>query len=354
MLEHTLHTALAEQRIVGAISLVWKNGTPIYEAAVGLADREEAIPMAIDTPHRLASLTKPVVATAVMALIDRGRLALDTTIDRYVDLPPLTIHQLLTHTGGLSYRFMEAPGGPYHQANVSDGLDQPGLSAAENLSRLATVPLVSPPGTAWNYSLSFDVLGAVIEKIHDAPLGDAIRDLVTGPLGIDLSFAPRPGMATPYYNAPGAPLKMFDGVEVSAFPPLVVRFAPSRIFDPGSYPSGGAGMTGTARAYAMFLEALRTRRIPVRRALVDQMFRDQIPGIEAPALHGYGNGYGFAVRRETTDSPLRAGAVRWGGAYGHSWFISGDLVSVLLTNTAFEGMSGRLRDEVERDVHRAQ
>lgn len=353
MLEQTLHTAIAEQRTVGAIAVVWRDGRPVYEGALGLADREARVAMTVDTPHRLASLTKPVVAVATLALVDRGALALDATLDRFLPaFPPLTIHQLLTHTSGLGYRFMEPPGGPYHAAGVSDGLDQPGLSLAENLRRLAAVPLGFAPGTAWGYSLSYDVLGAVIERLCDAPLDRAVAELVTGPLGVDLAFAPRPGLATPYYNAPGGPVRMTDGVEVPTFPPLACTFAPSRIHDPRSYPSGGAGMTGTARAFATFLEALRTRRVPtVRAALLDQMMRDQIPALDAPALQGFGYGYGVAVRRPTTPTPLRPGAIRWGGAYGHSWFVSGDLVSVLLTGTAFEGMSGALRDEVARAVH---
>ncbi|HEY0250569.1 MAG TPA: serine hydrolase domain-containing protein [Kofleriaceae bacterium] len=358
MLDHTLSVAVAENRIVGAISVVMRAGRIVYETAVGLADREDRRPMQVTTPHRLASLTKPVTALATLALIDRGVLALEDRVDRFLEFrprfgdatPPITIYQLLTHTSGLSYRFMEAPGGPYHQAGVSDGLAEPGLALAENLRRLASVPLIAAPGTAWNYSLSFDVLGAIIEKLVDAPLDRALARLITGPLDLDLSFAPREGFATPYFNAPGEPQRMFDGVEVPSMPPNSCTFAPSRVYDAASYPSGGAGMTGTAREYARFLEALRTRKVPVRAELVDQMFRDQIPELEPVALYGFGNGYGFAIRRPSTPSPLLPGAVRWGGAYGHAWFISGDTVSVLLTNTAFEGMSGQLRTDVEREV----
>ncbi|MFT3696886.1 MAG: hypothetical protein QM831_27340 [Kofleriaceae bacterium] len=95
---------------------------------------------------------------------------------------------------------------------------------------------------------------------------------------------------------------------------------------------------------------MRTRRFQFGAELVEQMFRDQIPGIESPILNGFGSGYGFAVKRPNADSPLRPGAARWGGAYGHSWFISGDVVSVLLTGTSFDGMTGQLRNDVERMI----
>lgn len=348
MLEQALTSAIADHRAVGAISVVMHQGRVIHERALGFADLETGREMTVTTPHRLASFTKPVTALATLALVDRGKLSLDDRAARWVELDPrITIHQLLTHTAGLGYSFTEGPDGPYHRARVSNGLDQPGLSVEENLRRLASVPLIAEPGTAWNYSMAFDVLGAIIEKLVDAPFDRAIAKLVTEPLGLDLSFGPPDGLATPYWVRDGQPVKMTDGVDVPAFPPNACTFAPSRVYDPRSYPSGGAGINGTAREFARFLEALRTRITPVRAELVDQMFRDQIPSLGSPMLAGFGATYGAAILREGTPSPLERGAIRWGGAYGHAWFISGETVSVLLTGTAFDGMNGKLRDEVE-------
>ena len=97
--------------------------------------------------------------------------------------------------------------------------------------------------------------------------------------------------------------------------------------------------------------ALRTRTIPT-----DAMTRDQIPSLTSPLLgDGWGYGYGVAVLRDpaAAHSPMRRGGVRWGGAYGHSWSLdpATETTAVLLTNTAFEGMSGALRDDIERVVH---
>jgi CubicO group peptidase (beta-lactamase class C family) len=333
----------------------------VYQRAVGLADREAGIAMTEATPHRLASLTKPITAVATLALIERGTLGLDQPVTRWLPelrprladgaTPPITIRQLLTHTSGLGYTFMELPGGPYHRAHVSDGLDQPGLSLEENLRRLASVPLRCVPGTAWNYSLSYDVLGAILERADDAPLSAVFERHVTGPLGLgELSFTPRGPLAVPY--ADGAPPRLIRaGEPVPFLPRLAVSFDPARALDPASYPSGGAGLTGTAGDFVRFLDALRTRAIPtVSRAMIDAMLRDQIAPLTSPLLGDHGYGFGASVLRHGESSPLRSGAVRWGGAYGHSWFIDGDISCVLLTNTAFEGMTGRLRDEVQRAV----
>jgi len=363
-IDQVLETAVAQQRIVGAVAAVHRRGELIYHRAVGLADRETGREMTLATPHRLASLTKPITTVAALALLDRGVLALDQSVTRWLpEFQPrfagaaakITIRHLLTHTSGLGYSFLEATDGPLHRARVSDGLDQPGLSLAENLGRLSSVPLQCAPGSAFNYSLSTDVLGAVVERAADAPLPDAISRHVTGVLDLPaLSFAPRAGLATPYSDGP-PPKRIEDGVPVP-FPPFAVSFAPSRALDPSSYPSGGAGMLGTAADFARFLEAVRTREVPgIAPALLAEMTRDQIAPLTSELLGpGFGYGFGAAVVREpiAAGTALSTGAVRWGGAYGACWFIdfAAQTSSVVLTNTAFEGMTGALRGEIERAV----
>jgi CubicO group peptidase (beta-lactamase class C family) len=134
-----------------------------------------------------------------------------------------------------------------------------------------------------------------------------------------------------------------------------VTFAPSRALDPSSYPSGGAGLVGTAKDFLRFLEAVRARHPFVSARWLDEMTRDQIAPITSPILgDGWGYGFGAAVLRNPKQavSPLNAGSVRWGGAYGHTWFIDPEagISTVVLTNTTFEGMIGALRDEITKAV----
>jgi CubicO group peptidase (beta-lactamase class C family) len=368
-----LEAAVSSQRVVGAVAIVAQHGEVVYRRAVGAADREAGRAMTETTPFRIASLTKTLTTVATLALVERGVLAFDQPVTRWLpefrptyagQAPEITLHHLLSHTSGLTYGFLELPDGPYHRARVSDGLDQPGLAIADNLRRLASVPLVAAPGARFQYSLSTDVLGAVLERAADAALPTVIARHVTEPLGLDgFAFTASPAVAAQLSAAyadgvDGAPPSVIRaGVPVPFFPPLAVSFAPERALDPASYPSGGAGLIGTAAPYLALLEAIRTRRVPgVAPALIDRMLTDHVPGAEIEMLGpGWGYGYSVSVLRDpaAANSPLARGAVRWGGAYGQSWFIDAarETSAVLLTNTAFDGMTGATRDAFQLAVH---
>lgn len=359
-----LDEAVRARRIVGGVVVAARDGAVVVRHAAGLADREAGTPMRLDTPFRLASLTKPVVSVVALHLLAQGALSLDDAVALHLpgfaprlDGQPvtLTVRHLLTHTSGLGYAFLEPPDGPYHRACVSDGLDQPGLSLDENLRRLASLPLHFRPGDAFLYSLSTDVLGAVLERVAGEPLPALVERLVTRPLGLaSIAFTPRDAaaLATPYADGVPAPVRMTDGSYVP-FAGAGAVFAPSRALDPRSYPSGGAGLVGNASDFLVFLEALRTRSRLAPPAWIDRMLSDQIANIQSPILgDGWGYGWGVGVLRDPVAalSPMHAGSVRWGGAYGHSWWIdpTARLSVVMLTNTTFEGMAGPTRTAMEQ------
>ncbi len=358
-LDAVIDGALAAERIVGTVVLASVDGKIVYRRAAGLADREAGVPMEEDATFRLASVSKLFVATAAMVLIDSGRMALD---DRVEDLWPtftprlsdgrpasITIRQLLTHTSGLSYGFLESQDGPYHRANVSDGMDRSGFTLKDNLDRLAGVPLLFEPGTAWNYSLSIDVLGALIEKVTSLGLDDAMRTLVTEPLGLaETGFSARnPSfLATAYADGSRRPRRMNDDDLLPTMPGFAgVAMSPARAFDGSAFPSGGAGMIGTAGETLRLLEVLRLGGAPIlSRECVDAMGSNQIGTIPVTGWPCWGHGLGFSVLVEpkAAGTPESEGTWRWGGAYGHSWFVDPveKLTIVAFTNTAFEGMSG--------------
>jgi CubicO group peptidase (beta-lactamase class C family) len=365
--EAALDAAIREKRIVGGVLRVARDGVLVAHHAVGFADRESGRAMTESTPFRLASITKPIVTVTALDLIGRGVLSFDDLVSTWLpdftptfegEPAPITIRHLLTHTSGLGYAFLEQPDGPYHRAKVSDGLDAPGLSLEENLRRLATVPLAFRPGSAFLYSLSIDVLGAIVERATKSSLPEEVARVVTNPLAMNATgFRPRhpEQLATAYADGAPEPIRMMDGIYVP-FGGAGATFAPSRALDPRSYPSGGAGMIGTAEDIHTFLEALRTRHAFAPKALVDAMFRDQIAPIESPILHdGWGFSYGAAILRDPKRAgvPMNAGTIRWGGAYGHRWWIdpSARLSVVLLTNTAFEGMAGEITVDVMNAVY---
>ncbi len=288
---------------------------------------------------RLASVSKPVVSTAALVLVAQGRLDLEGDIARWLPefQPPMpdgtpariTTRQLLNHTAGLGYRFFEADAdGPYARAGVSDGMDASGIGLAENPRRIASVPLRNAPGTSWGYSLAADVPGALIECIHGTPLDQAVHRLMSGPLGMrDTGFVARDPqrVATAYVNAAPRPRRLSEGETALPFEGAVgIAYSPSRIFDAQAFPSGGAGMAGTAGDLLRLLETLRQGGGTLLPGdLVEEMGRDQTGGPDLPDAPGFGFGLGFLMLRDPRRAalPETTGTWRWGGAYGHAWFV---------------------------------
>ena len=370
-LDAVLDRTLADVRVVGAVVLVARDGELRYARAAGLADREAGTPMREDTLFRLASVSKPIVTAAAMRLVAAGRIELDEPIAHWLpafrptlrDGTPtdITLRHLLSHTAGLGYRFLEADAdGPYARAGVSDGMDRADLSLAENVRRIAGVPLRFAPGTSWDYSLAIDVVGALIEAVDGRPLGEAVAALVTTPLGMtDTAFFSHDAarFATPYVSTPVAPRRMADDDLAPVYDGTVgIRFAPARAFDAAAWPSGGAGMVGTARDCMTLLDTLRTGRDGwLERRWIDEMSRVQPGANDLPDAPGFGFGLGFSVLRDpaAARSPESVGTWRWGGAYGHAWFVdrAAGLTVVALTNTLYEGMHGRVVTDVRDAVY---
>lgn len=240
---------------------------------------------------------------------------------------------------------------------MSDGLDQPGLSMADNLARIASVPLSYAPGTRWGYSVAMDVLGEIMARVAGVPLPDLVDRLVAEPLGMgDSAFAVRDDrrLVTPYADGPAGPVRMGEH-HLVPFGDGLISFAPARAFNAASFPSGGTGMNGTAGDVLKFLEAMRQGGRPiVRPETARAMTADAITGIET-TRPGWGWGLGFAVLRDpaAAQTPQAVGTWRWGGVYGHSWFVdpSAELTVVALTNTAIAGMTGAFPDAVRDAIY---
>jgi len=365
-----INSALMDKRLVGSVVLIARDGELVYARAAGLADRENGLAMQEDAIFRLASVTKPIVTIAAMRLVEQGRIGLDDPITKWLpDFRPrlpdggeatILIRHLLTHTSGLGYTFAEEQNGPYHRAGVSDGLDIPGRSIADNLERLASAPLLFAPGENWQYSLAMDVLGGIIEKETGGVLGDAVAELVMKPLGLsDTAFSVRDRnrLAANYVNGTPEPQRMEDGTLVPILDG-VIRFAPDRIFDPASYHSGGAGMAGTAGDVLAILESIRKGGAPLLSAdTVKTMMTDQAGGHMQAQQAGFGFGYGWSIVTDPVAGqvPFSAGTIKWGGVYGHSWFVDVEkgLTVVALTNTALEGMWGQFTTDLAKAIYAA-
>jgi CubicO group peptidase (beta-lactamase class C family) len=358
-IDAVMDAAIANQSIVGAELAVARHGDIVYRRSAGWFDREAGVPMIDNAIYRLASVTKPIVAAAALAMVDKGLIALDDRVSKHLPWfaprlkngreASITIHHLLTHTAGLAYSYAQDP-------EISTGLGPTNRSLEENFSRVARHPLDYEPGTAWQYSVAIDVLGAVLAQVHGGSLGDAVHAYITGPLGMNETgffVADEIRLAKPYADGqPPTPMSDPNPVQGDNGP---VVFSPSRIFSKTAFQSGGAGMAGTPADVLRFLEAMRNfGGGVVNRETVALGFSNQIgdvPRADAGQRFGY---FGAIIDDpDAAGSPAAKGTINWGGVYGHSWLIdpANGLVVVSMSNTALEGCTGRYPKDIIHAVY---
>ena len=340
----------------GAVALVLRDGRPIYQKAVGWADKESKRQMRMDTLFRIASQTKAITSVAALSLVEEGKLSLSDQVGKYIPSfvktmvavregsetklvsakRPITIRDLLTHTAGISYGT---------ETHIADEYAAKGLgpsagagwyfadkaeTTCDAIERLGTLPFVSQPGEAWVYGYNTDVLGCVIERVAGQSLDRVIATRVTEPLGMtDTHFFVSPDqrdrLAAVY--ASGA-----DGRAIRA--PEGGRGQGSYVDGPRRAFSGGAGLVSTARDYGRFLEMIRGGgaldgvRILSPRS-VAMMSTNQVGSLHSPSGLGFGLGF------ETTDryganGMDDVGSYGWAGAYGTIYRINPEQKLVIM------------------------
>lgn len=357
---------VSSERIVGLAAIVARDDDVIYHRNAGHADRETGRPVTDDTIFRLASMTKAMTSATALALVEEGRLSLDDSVARWLPyftpalpdgrVPEITVRQLMTHTSGLSYPFFEPDADPAIFENVPSGLERSEGTLEDAMRAIAAMPLFYEPGTEWRYSVSIDVLGAVIEAASGMTLPEAIDRYVTGPLEMtETAFvAVDPArLATAYRDGSDRAELLEEGGMI----PIGVGVSPARALDPAAWPAGGAGMTGTARDYLRFLEAIRQGGEPILSAeSVHLLTTHQIGELRALSEGpGWGHGLGAAVLvdPEAAGSPQNAGTWQWGGVLGTHWFVdpAENLTVLVMTNTSVAGVIGEFPIEIRDAVY---
>lgn len=359
-IDAVIDRALKEEKIVGATMIVAQNGKIVYRRTAGFNDREAKKPLRQTDVFRLASMTKLIVSVTALALIDEGKLNLEDSVTKYLPEfrpkltdgrePLITIRHLLTHTAGLHTVDQEQPDGAYHRLKVSDGMNNIDITLEENLRRIAAAPLLFKPGTACNYSLATDVLGAVVAKAGGASLPEVVKQKVTVPLKMKDTafFAHNPArLVTPYGDSNPHPVRMTEPFALP-FGSSQIVYSPRRATDPTAFPSGGAGMVGTIDDYFRLLEVLRTDGAPILKPetarLIDENAIGDIPVNTVPNPEAWGWSLGASLLKDplAANTPQSAGTWAWGGIYGHSYFVDPQekLTVICLTNTAVAGMTG--------------
>ncbi len=346
-LSDRIEEGVKNNELPGAVVLIARNGKLVMFDSFGFRDKDAKAPMTNDTIFRIASMTKPIVSVAAIMLMEEGKLTLQDPVSRYIpafadtkvavekknddgtveyvqapQTRPMTVQDLLRHTSGLTYG---AAGANQLKRSYADikAMD-PNQTNEEMADKLAKLSLIYQPGTTWEYSMSTDVLGRVVEVASGMPLDKFIEERITKPLKMgDTAFEVGPDKA-----ARGAkPMKEGPKNEVPTIPDITLK---------AKWRSGGGGMVSTAADYARFLQMFANGgqldgvRL-ISRKSIDLMTADALPpdikmgadmwrfeALEPSARMGQGFGLGFAVRTDQGRNPLPGtpGDYYWGGAWG--------------------------------------
>ncbi|MFD3190837.1 serine hydrolase domain-containing protein [Sedimentitalea sp. HM32M-2] len=341
---------VAQRKFPGASILIARDGHEVYFNATGQRDVEAGLRFERDTVARIYSMTKPVTSIAAMMLVERGLFHLDAPVSEFLpvfsDMTALcadatridqvepcatpTIHQLMTHTSGLSYPFN--PGllpAEMDRLDLIFGPDQ-GL-LADRVDQVAGLPLAFQPGRRWEYSVGIDILGRVIEVVSGQSLADFLHQNILDPLGMhQTGFRVPPGtgdrFATLYTPLEGGAMAL------QAAKPGVQTLRPTdraggSAFESATLFSGGGGLVGTIDDYMAFAEMMRLRgKCDAGQLLgprtVDFMMRNHLRGeIAAMGPQSFAEqpmeGMGFGLGGAVVLDPARA---RWPGSVGdYSW-----------------------------------
>jgi CubicO group peptidase (beta-lactamase class C family) len=380
-IDQLLDKYVAEEKIAGIVALVLRNGKPVYEHAVGFADKESGRKMSMDTIFRIASQSKALTSAAILQLAEQGKLAISDPVSKFiptfektsvstrsengvgVTVQPakrqITIRDLLTHTSGMSYgtdpevaALYEAKGlGPaagwgWYTADK----DEPICASME---RLGTLPFMAQPGEKYVYGYNTDVLGCIVERASGVPLDEYLRTRITGPLGMKDTYfylpkEQRERLATVYASSP-------DGKFVRA--PEGAKGQGHYVDGPRKSFSGGAGLVSTARDYATFLDAIRNGGALGKVRILSPRAAALMSTNQVGTLHntnGLGFGYGFQTTDRFGAQGLEGvGGFGWGGAYGSQYRVDPQSGLVLVIMIQLLPNSTDLRDKWATAIYQA-
>jgi CubicO group peptidase (beta-lactamase class C family) len=318
-----------EGKIAGASLLVYKDGAVVQREYIGYSDIENQVPFEDNTIFRIYSMTKPVTAAALMTLYDDGKFKLDDKVSDYIpefefmmvyspqsslhylEFPAeqVTIRHLLTHTSGIPYgwdpdSFVDS----LYRVNRVSGWDG---TIGEKVKMITEMPLKNAPGTKWEYGLSIDVAGYLIEVLSGLPLDEFFRTRIFEPLGMDDTgfFVPEEKharLSSLYYRSR-------DGLTKAEYPDGDSFKAPATLF------SGGGGLVSTVPDYLKFCEMLLNGGILNGKRILEESTVKMIMSDQLPEGVTYGDGMGFglagAVDPET-------GEYSWMGAATTNFWIN--------------------------------
>ena len=364
---------IEKKRVPGGVVGIVRDGKLVYLKAHGTSNPETQAPMQVDSIFALASMTKPMVSVAALSLTQQAKLPLLSNVsDYYPDVAnmkvankkpdgstdyenaknPMTVQDLMRHTSGLTYGGRPDTASPAARLYPSGGQAMKMNGTAEFMDKITKLPLVYQPGTVFDYGLSHDVLGAVIEKVSGKSLDAYLRETIWNPLSMNDT-----GFKVPE-NKKSRQAYAFKLNPIDNKPQSIPPFEPGVTFE-----NGGGGSLGTVPDYLKFGQMLLNggefngQRI-LSPAIVKLMTSDHLNKKIINRVtdvvsyrEGYGFGLGVAVRTEPglAAIPGNVGEYSWNGGYGTGYFADPQAKLVVVFGTAVPG-AGNIRGYHRQDI----
>ena len=369
-------------QLPGILTMVYRRGKLAHTGMSGFMDIERAKPMREDAIFRIYSMSKPITSVALMMLVEDGLIGLDDAVATYIPswkklgvyasgmpnlLPggppqfitspterPMKVIDLCTHTSGLTYGFMNRTNvdAAYRRAHINEFATEGGLETM--IEQLSAIPLEFSPGTAWNYSVSIDVMGYLVQKLSGMSFGEFLRTRLFEPLGMtDTAFWVPPEklerFCSCYQPKEGGGLKLQDDAGKSTYAA------------PPNLEAGGGGLVSTAHDYMRFcrmmlnggtldgvqilspktVELFSLNHLPNNQELADMA----PPGLFSEAGYsgiGFSIGCGVNINVAKTRLPGTLGEYFWGGAASTAFWIDPKEELTVVFMTQVIGTDARL------------
>jgi CubicO group peptidase (beta-lactamase class C family) len=356
-IDELLEEQVKNQNIPGAVALIVRNGKIIYYKAFGYSDLEKKSSLKKDDIFRIASQSKAITSLAVMMLWEEGKFLLDDPVSKYIPefrnpkvlksfnkedstfttepaTREITIRQLLTHSSGIDYAVIGSPEfkAIYAKAGIPSGIGNDRDNLGDKMKILGGMPLKHQPGERFTYGLNSDVLGYLVEIWSGMSFDKFLRTRIFDPLGMKDTYFYLPKnkhnrLVALHGNKEGKAFKLdkaaYDAIAAD-YPNL-----------PGTYFSGGAGLSSTVEDYAKFLQLFLNRgefngaRL-LGRKTVELMLTDQLPDLD----NEFGLGFGLETEKNDFRSPVSPGSFSWGGAFSTQYWADPkeNLIGLIYTN----------------------
>lgn len=346
-IDSLLNRSIADGYVNGGVALIARDGKTVYEKAFGTSDRENNVPMQTNAIFRIASQTKAITSVGVMILCEEGKIVLDDPVSKYIPefahpavlntfnpkdssyttVPAnreITVRDLLTHTSGIDYAVIgsENMRAIYAKAGIPVGFESRSLVLGDEIRKLGKLPLVHQPGLAFTYGLNCDVLGYLIEVVSGMRFDRFLHERIFMPLGMGDTY---------FYLPDDRKTRLVPAYTVTSEGELVkidtVAFGGMNINYPltkGTYFSGGAGLSSTARDYAIFLQMLLNggtyngSRILSRRT-VEMMTTNQIGDLNL-GVNKFGLGFEITTAAGQAKTAMSEGSFAWGGYFSTTYW----------------------------------